>query len=161
MPSAQRLARHSDINLTMNRYSHTLLSDEAEGLKALPQFPSLFDGDKPELQTLRATGTDAVDETPENVLPLCLPAQPAFDCNSMQSDALSDERDGNEGRGDDSATDGEKPGETAARLTNARGGTRTPMPFRALDPESSRFVFLLRRVYTTLAWISLISPGIW
>ena len=51
---AQRLARHSDINLTMMRYSHTLLADEATALDALPHFPSAFD--KP--TTLQATGTD-------------------------------------------------------------------------------------------------------
>ena len=33
---AQRLARHSDINLTMSRYSHTLLADEADALNSLP-----------------------------------------------------------------------------------------------------------------------------
>ncbi|HUT95671.1 MAG TPA: site-specific integrase [Thermoguttaceae bacterium] len=38
---AQRLARHSDVNLAMTRYSHTLLVDEAEGLEMLPQFASV------------------------------------------------------------------------------------------------------------------------
>lgn len=33
---AQDLARHSDINLTMSRYSHTLMADRAAALKALP-----------------------------------------------------------------------------------------------------------------------------
>ncbi len=37
---AQDLARHSDINLTMSRYSHTLLSDRAAALAALPEFGS-------------------------------------------------------------------------------------------------------------------------
>jgi integrase len=55
---AQRLARHTDINLTMARYSHTLLSDEAEALEVLPEFPSVFDVDRPRQQTLQATGTD-------------------------------------------------------------------------------------------------------
>jgi len=44
---AQRLARHSDINLTLSRYTHTLLSEEAEALEVLPEFPSAFpDGEK-------------------------------------------------------------------------------------------------------------------
>ena len=33
---AQSLARHSDINLTMNRYTHILLETQSEALKALP-----------------------------------------------------------------------------------------------------------------------------
>ena len=136
---AQRLARHSDINLTMSRYSHTLLSDEAEGLEVLPQFPSLFGGDKPDCQTLRATGTDAVDTTPDNVLPLCLPAQPALDVISVQSDALQSDLEGNEERTADGTAYREKLGKTAIKSKNARGGTRTPMPFRALDPKSSAY----------------------
>jgi len=35
---AMDLARHSNINLTMARYSHTLLKDRAEALKGLPSF---------------------------------------------------------------------------------------------------------------------------
>ncbi len=38
---AQRLARHSDINLTMSRYTHTVSTDEATALSALPQFRRL------------------------------------------------------------------------------------------------------------------------
>jgi len=86
---AQRLARHSDINLTMSRYSHTLLNDEVEALQVLPQFPSLFDGNVSEPHPLRATGTNVVDSTPENVLPFCLPAQPAFAFNSVQLSAVN------------------------------------------------------------------------
>lgn len=33
---AQDLARHSDFNLTFSRYSHTLLADQAEAVKSLP-----------------------------------------------------------------------------------------------------------------------------
>ena len=33
---AQGLARHSDINLTLRRYSHTVLSDRATAVAALP-----------------------------------------------------------------------------------------------------------------------------
>jgi hypothetical protein len=78
---AQRPARHSDINLTMSRYSHTLLTDEAAALNALPEFPSAFDSDRPEVQTLEATGTDGRGE---NVLPSGLPFSDAFRCISMQ-----------------------------------------------------------------------------
>jgi integrase len=72
---AQRLARHSDINLTMMRYSHTLLADEAQALDALPQFPSAFSGDGPDQQALRSTGTDVATVGVENVLPSGLPAR--------------------------------------------------------------------------------------
>ena len=51
---AMDLARHSDINLTMGRYSHTLVTDRAEALKALPTLT----GDPGELDQQKATGTD-------------------------------------------------------------------------------------------------------
>jgi len=37
---AQSLARHSDINLTMTRYSHVLLETQREALKGLPELGS-------------------------------------------------------------------------------------------------------------------------
>ena len=46
------LARHSDIKLTMTRYSHTVLADRASALDALPSL------DAPETQSQQATGTD-------------------------------------------------------------------------------------------------------
>ena len=52
---AMDLARHSDINLTMARYSHTVIRDRAEALTALP---SLTDGNEPMEQ--KATGTDDI-----------------------------------------------------------------------------------------------------
>jgi len=35
---AQQLARHSDINLTMSRYSHVLSGQEADAVNRLPNF---------------------------------------------------------------------------------------------------------------------------
>jgi len=49
---AQSLMRHSDINLTMSRYSHVLVEQEAEALAALPDFGA------PPAEAGRATGTD-------------------------------------------------------------------------------------------------------
>ncbi len=46
------LARHSDVNLTMGYYSHTLMADRAEALKSLPDLI----GPEPK-QQMRATGT--------------------------------------------------------------------------------------------------------
>ncbi len=40
----QSLARHSDINLTMSRYAHVALHDQATALECLPK---LLPGDKP------------------------------------------------------------------------------------------------------------------
>jgi integrase len=72
---AQRLARHSDINLTMMRYSHTLIADEATALEALPKLPSAFSEPATQSVSLKATGTDPT--AGENVLPVCLPEQVA------------------------------------------------------------------------------------
>jgi hypothetical protein len=57
---AQALARHSDINLTMNVYSHVGLSDQASAVRDLPAPPQpnlknqIADGK----EALRSTGTD-------------------------------------------------------------------------------------------------------
>jgi hypothetical protein len=44
--------RHSDINLTMSRYTHTLRGQESEAVESLP------DLSLPSKQTRKATGTD-------------------------------------------------------------------------------------------------------
>jgi len=51
--TAMDLARHSDINLTLSHYSHTLVEDRAEALDALPNL------DTPEAGEFAATGTEA------------------------------------------------------------------------------------------------------
>jgi integrase len=88
---AQRLARHSDINLTMSRYSHTLLADEAEALAVLPAFPSTFDAPECDQEALAATGTNDVCRadrlTVENVLPTRLPKPDAETCTLAQSNS--------------------------------------------------------------------------
>ena len=60
--TAMDLARHSDINLTMARYSHTVVSDRGNALAAL----SKMTDDKDEPQQLRATGT--YDSQPEKAI---------------------------------------------------------------------------------------------
>jgi len=57
------LARHSDINLTMQVYSHTLVADRAKALEAVPD---LTGSDDQEAEALKATGT--CDDTPDTVL---------------------------------------------------------------------------------------------
>ena len=89
---AQRLARHSDINLTLSRYSHTVLADEAKALTALPQFPSAFHTPQPKLPLeLRATGTDNLTSQRANVLQSGLQERGTFPCISMHRDDTSTE----------------------------------------------------------------------
>jgi len=58
---AMDLARHSDINLTLARYSHTLVADRSKALGALPKLTE--DTNEPAIQ--KATGTyDVKPETP-------------------------------------------------------------------------------------------------
>ena len=79
---AQQLARHSTITLTMDRYSHTVIGDLADGLNALPNLsPS-----KPERERLRATGScDIVPKTLPLSLPISLPTRAASQTSSVAS----------------------------------------------------------------------------
>ena len=72
---AQTLARHSDINLTMTRYSHTVLTDEADALSALPSLPSPYDESEQDRQVMQPTGTEGGG----NSVPLCVPESGAFE----------------------------------------------------------------------------------
>ena len=82
---AQRLARHSTAELTLARYSHTLLTDESQALEVLPALPSVFhDGDN-RREALQATGTD--NPTPKN-LQQNLHRRDAEPCVSVQHPAL-------------------------------------------------------------------------
>jgi len=49
---AQAIMRHSDINLTMSRYTHTLKGQEAQAIRSLPDLSAATD------EQQRATGTD-------------------------------------------------------------------------------------------------------
>jgi len=49
---AQSIMRHSDINLTMSRYTHTLTRQEAKAVENMPDMSA------PSSQKARATGTD-------------------------------------------------------------------------------------------------------
>jgi integrase len=51
---AEDLAHHSDINLTMSRYSHTLMPDRAAAVEALPDLTA-----RPDRERKQATKTDA------------------------------------------------------------------------------------------------------
>ncbi len=59
----QSIMRHSDINLTMSRYTHIFRGQESEAVEKLPDF-SLQSGNRQRA----ATGTDNVSANQENVL---------------------------------------------------------------------------------------------
>ena len=67
---AQVLLRHSDINLTMNRYTHTVIGQESAAVAALPDLGA------PPSEAVAATGTDGATAPPapagKNCLALCL-----------------------------------------------------------------------------------------
>jgi Phage integrase family len=81
---AQDLARHSDVNLTLSRYSHTVLGDQADALTVLP------DLSKPNQQSLRATGTTEAKPVEKN-LASCLALQGRFQRTCVDSPRLSPE----------------------------------------------------------------------
>jgi integrase len=67
---AQSLARHSTITLTMDRYSHTVIGEQADALCALPDLTP----DESAPQQNRATGTyDATPDFLASSLAFCLP----------------------------------------------------------------------------------------
>lgn len=51
--TAQQLMRHSDINLTMSRYTHVLRGQERKAINSLPDLDNLSDN-----QSQKSTGTD-------------------------------------------------------------------------------------------------------
>ncbi len=76
---AQSIMRHSDINLTMSRYSHVLRGQESEAIEGLPDLslPSR------QSQQARATGTDGSEKwTPKWTPELTLPAYSGCDRSS-------------------------------------------------------------------------------
>jgi len=67
--AAQQLMRHSDINLTMSRYTHVLRGQESAAINSLPDLDR-----QPESQKQKATGTDNQSvSSQEKLLPRLLP----------------------------------------------------------------------------------------
>ena len=58
---AQSLMRHSDINLTMSRYSHVLIGQESEAVAALPDLSA------PPAEAARDTGTAGPEPAPASL----------------------------------------------------------------------------------------------
>jgi site-specific recombinase XerD len=71
--TAQMLARHSSIDLTMNTYTMLGVMDQAAAVEALPPIPNRKRGDEP--QRLRATGTDGKlnPDQPQKKVPTMVP----------------------------------------------------------------------------------------
>ena len=84
----QRLARHSTVGLTLDRYTHAGLYDLQAAVEKLPPLPTNTQN-PPEIQTARATGTDSADTLP-NVLPSGLPKLPAKTRVSVPFGAVSE-----------------------------------------------------------------------
>jgi integrase/recombinase XerD len=69
--TAQALARHSTITLTMDRYSHTVIGEQAGALSTLPDLSTV----EPQQERQRATGTEAAGTAPRisSSISSCLP----------------------------------------------------------------------------------------
>ena len=70
--TAQSLARHSDIRLTMGVYTHIELHDQRAAIESLPAPPVRPAGSDQHVEELRATGTDDV-EMANPVVPTMVP----------------------------------------------------------------------------------------
>jgi hypothetical protein len=76
---AQTLARHSDVRLTLNVYTHVGLHDQSTAIASLPPPPGQACGDDNEVAALRATGTDGPaggangSKTSPSVVPTMVP----------------------------------------------------------------------------------------
>ncbi len=80
---AMDLMRHSDINLTMRLYSHTVLTDRASALATVPSLS--FDVGKPD-----GKGGRLPDSDPD-VFPLCFPQNDGETRTSVDSGGLQNE----------------------------------------------------------------------
>lgn len=131
---AQKLARHSDINLTMNRYSHTLLKDESDALGSLPAIASIFDNPRLESQAAKATGTDGKN------LPSGLPEKSANRRVSVPFDAKlaeGNQADRTQPRAKENPCNaGVNASSDESEDSSTGGGTRTRTSVTSLDFES-------------------------
>jgi hypothetical protein len=77
--TAREILRHSDINLTLGHYTHTLRGQEAEAINKLPDFSI------PSSQSQKKTGTDDLNVTNDSVLALRLALSSAQHSPTMPS----------------------------------------------------------------------------
>jgi hypothetical protein len=93
---AQSITRHSDINLTMSRYSHVLRGQESEAIAGLPDLslPSK------QSQRAKATGTDGSGELTPKLTPFLTPTafsgcEPSATVGNHQADFQEHNSSGN------------------------------------------------------------------
>lgn len=116
---AQDLLRHSDINLTMKTYSHTLIDDRAKATSSLPSF-------MPENQEAK-TGTMDADEMAENSQ---ADLQAVLRAVEWQKKAIFGTTSGNENGSAGNGADNEK-----ARKTQGFTGVVSWLPPRDSNPD--------------------------
>jgi len=109
---AQDLARHSDINLTLGRYSHTVLGEQGDALAALPDLTG------PTRQEQRATGTDGQNAV-EIVLADCLAELPSKPRLTVHSSSVNGARMASDEKRDN-------PREVQTKRGESRGEKRKP-----------------------------------
>ena len=120
--TAQSIMRHSDINLTMGRYTHTTLGQESQAIKSLPDLslPSQ------QAQQKIATGTDG--KTNDKNLARFSLLRAAQVCDSVQSDA------GTNRTGDNDSAFLNAPGEIRTHDLRFRKPALYPTELRARPP---------------------------
>ena len=88
----QRLARHTTVELTLGKYTHANLYDLASAVDGLPPLPTGSTNDETSGE-LQATGTNAADKLPANVLPSGLPEKGAPQLPFVQLSATNNQPD--------------------------------------------------------------------
>jgi integrase len=120
---AQDLARHSDINLTMSRYSHTEMEERAVAVRRLPSVPLPAASSPAASLPAARQSAEPGRKNRRFVLPSCLPEKGVFPC-------LSPDQHGLNGRLVASAKTAKTPGKTAfsAGKTESHRRDSNPQP---------------------------------
>ena len=127
--TAQDLARHSDINLTMGVYTHTVLERRSNALEALPDL-----GQAPSAQRMRATGTGG-----DTVLVHCLPKQSKSDPIQADQNRQSEGRNVGKVEAEESLA---HTGKSLHLQGSQDWSGRADLNRRPLDPQSSALSML-------------------
>ncbi len=122
--TAQLLARHSTISLTMDRYTHSLVGEQSTALAVLP------DLSQPSVYEVRATGTGGENgpEMGKSVLASCLALSERFQGTSVDSERPKGSVEPNPIKSENPVKD-----RGLATKTSGGGGIRTPERLSALS----------------------------
>ena len=115
--TAQSLARHSDIRLTMGVYTHIGLLDQVTAIESLPAPPGGTVPVEPEAAELRATGTDDAQAT-RKMVPSVVPRGANIGAKRLASQTNESASDCTE---DDGRTMNDRDQDTAAKPAKKRG----------------------------------------